>query len=64
VRVPDQVTNDQAILVSDIFPTGWFGARLAEVSRGDTMAVFGAGPVGQFAIASARCGRNLCRLNL
>jgi threonine dehydrogenase-like Zn-dependent dehydrogenase len=50
--------------VSDIFPTGWFGARLAEVSRGDTMAVFGAGPVGQFAIASARCGRNLCRLNL
>jgi threonine dehydrogenase-like Zn-dependent dehydrogenase len=54
VRVPDQVTDDQAILVSDIFPTGWFGARLAEVSRGDTVAVFGAGPVGQFAIASAQ----------
>jgi threonine dehydrogenase-like Zn-dependent dehydrogenase len=54
VRVPDQVTDDQAILISDIFPTGWFGARLAEVSRGDTVAVFGAGPVGQFAIASAQ----------
>jgi threonine dehydrogenase-like Zn-dependent dehydrogenase len=54
VRLPDQVSDDQAILVSDVFPTGWFGARLAEVSPGDTVAVFGAGPVGQFAIASAR----------
>lgn len=39
--------------MSDIFPTGYFGAQLAEVSRGDTVAAFGAGPVGQFAIASA-----------
>jgi threonine dehydrogenase-like Zn-dependent dehydrogenase len=54
VRLPDAITEDQAILVSDIFPTGWFGARMAEVGRGDTVAVFGAGPVGQFAIASAR----------
>jgi threonine dehydrogenase-like Zn-dependent dehydrogenase len=54
VRIPDQVTDDQAILVSDIFPTGWFGARSAEVSQGDTVAVFGAGVVGQFAIASAQ----------
>jgi threonine dehydrogenase-like Zn-dependent dehydrogenase len=54
VRIPDAVTDDQAILLSDIFPTGWFGARMAEVGRGDTVAVFGAGPVGQFAIASAK----------
>lgn len=54
VRIPDAVSDDQAILVSDIFPTGWFGAVLAEVSPGDTVAVFGCGPVGQFAIASAR----------
>jgi threonine dehydrogenase-like Zn-dependent dehydrogenase len=54
VPVPAAVTDDQAILVSDIFPTGWFGARLAEVSQGDTVAVFGAGVVGQFAVASAR----------
>lgn len=53
VRLPDEVSDDQAILVSDIFPTGWFGAELAEVQPGDTVAVFGCGPVGQFAIASA-----------
>lgn len=54
VRVPDTVTDDQAILVSDIFPTSWFGARLAEVGDGDTVLVLGAGIVGQLAIASAK----------
>jgi threonine dehydrogenase-like Zn-dependent dehydrogenase len=53
IRLPDEIDDDRAILMSDIFPTGYFGAQLAEVSRGDTVAVFGAGPVGQFAIASA-----------
>ena len=53
VRLPDQVSDDQAILISDIFPTGWYGAILAEVKEGDTVAVFGCGPVGQFAVASA-----------
>ncbi|WP_103355822.1 zinc-dependent alcohol dehydrogenase [Amycolatopsis sp. CA-128772] len=54
VRIPDPVTDDQAILVSDIFPTAWFGARLAEVGQGDNVLVLGAGVVGQFAIASAK----------
>lgn len=54
VKLPDAVSDEQAILISDIFPTGWFGAEIAEVGEGDTVAVFGAGPVGQFAIASAR----------
>jgi threonine dehydrogenase-like Zn-dependent dehydrogenase len=54
VPLPEAVTDEQAILLSDIFPTGWFGARLAEVEPGDTVAVFGAGPVGQFAVASAQ----------
>jgi threonine dehydrogenase-like Zn-dependent dehydrogenase len=54
VKVPDTVTDDQAIMVSDVLPTGWFGARLAEVAEGDTVAVFGAGVVGQCAIASAK----------
>jgi len=54
VKIPDNVTDDQAILVSDIFPTGWFGADLADIHEGSTVAVFGCGPVGQFAIASAR----------
>ena len=54
VKLPREVSDEQAILISDIFPTGWYGAVLAEVSEGDTVAVFGCGPVGQFAIASCR----------
>jgi threonine dehydrogenase-like Zn-dependent dehydrogenase len=54
VKIPDNVTDDQAILISDIFPTGWFGADLADIHPGSTVAVFGCGPVGQFAIASTR----------
>jgi threonine dehydrogenase-like Zn-dependent dehydrogenase len=53
VKLPDAVTDDQAILLSDVAPTGWFGAELAEVTAGDTVAVLGAGPVGQFAIEAA-----------
>lgn len=53
VRLPEEVTDDQAILLSDIFPTGWFGVSLADVRPGQSVAVFGCGPVGQFAIASA-----------
>ena len=53
VKLPEQVTDEQAIMISDIFPTAYFGADIAEVEDGDTVAVFGCGPVGQFAIASA-----------
>ena len=54
VKLPDEVSDEQAILISDIFPTGWFGADIAGIKPGHTVAVFGAGPVGQFAIASAK----------
>jgi threonine dehydrogenase-like Zn-dependent dehydrogenase len=54
VRLPDEVSDEQAILLSDIFPTAYFGAELAEITPGDTVAVFGCGPVGQFSIVSAR----------
>jgi threonine dehydrogenase-like Zn-dependent dehydrogenase len=54
VKLPDEINDDQAILLSDIFPTGYFGAKLAEIGTGDTVVVFGCGPVGQFAIASAK----------
>ena len=54
VKLPDTVSDDQAILLSDIFPTAYFGAELAEIKPGDTVAVFGCGPVGQFAITSAK----------
>ncbi len=53
VKLPIEVTDDQAILISDIFPTGYFGADIAGIKPGDTVAVFGCGPVGQFVIASA-----------
>ena len=54
VKLPDGVSDEQAILLSDIFPTAYFGADLAEIKPGDTVVVFGCGPVGQFAIASAK----------
>jgi threonine dehydrogenase-like Zn-dependent dehydrogenase len=54
VKLPDEVSDDEAILLSDIFPTGWFGAENAEITEGDSVAVFGCGPVGLFAILSAR----------
>lgn len=54
LKLPEEVSDDQAILLSDIFPTGYFGAELAEIKSGDTVAVFGCGPVGLFAIVSAR----------
>src|SRR5579875_1546250 len=54
VKLPPEVSDDQAILISDIFPTGYFAAKLAQIKPGDTVAVFGCGPVGQFAIASAK----------
>jgi threonine dehydrogenase-like Zn-dependent dehydrogenase len=54
VKLPDGVSDDQAILLSDIYPTGYFGAHIAEIKDGDIVAVFGCGPVGQFAIKSAQ----------
>jgi len=53
VPLPDSVDDAAAIPISDILPTGWFGAELAEVGDGDTVAVFGAGPVGLCAVVSA-----------
>jgi len=61
VKVPDAVNDEQAILLSDIFPTAYFGADLAEIKPGDTVVVFGCGPVGQFAIASAKL-HGACRV--
>jgi threonine dehydrogenase-like Zn-dependent dehydrogenase len=54
IKLPDAIDDDRAILLSDVFPTGYFGAEIGEIDDGDTVAVFGCGPVGQFAIAGAR----------
>jgi threonine dehydrogenase-like Zn-dependent dehydrogenase len=57
VKLPDDLDDDRAIMLSDIFPTGYFGADIAGIKPGDTVAIFGCGPVGQFTIASARLMR-------
>jgi threonine dehydrogenase-like Zn-dependent dehydrogenase len=49
----DDIPDEQVLFLSDIFPTGYMGADMAEVTSGDVVAVWGAGPVGQFAVASA-----------
>jgi len=54
VKLPPGVSDEQAISISDIFPTGYFGADIADIKPGHTVAIFGCGPVGQFAIASAK----------
>ena len=54
VAIPPGVSDEQAVMTSDIFPTGWFAGRLAEIGKGDVVAIFGAGPVGQMAALSAR----------
>jgi threonine dehydrogenase-like Zn-dependent dehydrogenase len=54
LKLPENITDNQAILLSDIFPTGYFGADMAHIKPGHTVAVFGCGPVGQFVIASAK----------
>lgn len=53
VKLPPEVSDDQAILISDVFPTGYFGADIAKIHGGSVVVVFGCGPVGQFAIASS-----------
>jgi len=51
--VPDHLEDDQVLFLTDIFPTGYMAAENCGISGGDTVAVWGAGPVGQFAIRSA-----------
>ena len=54
LKVPDGLTDEQVLFLSDIFPTGYMGAEMCDIKPGDVIAVWGAGPVGQFAIASAK----------
>lgn len=53
LKVPDEISDEQALFLSDILPTGYMAAELCDIRPGDTVAVWGAGPVGQFAIVSA-----------
>jgi threonine dehydrogenase-like Zn-dependent dehydrogenase len=49
-----ELTDEQVLFLSDIFPTGYMGAEFCDIKGGEVIAVWGAGPVGQFAIASAK----------
>jgi threonine dehydrogenase-like Zn-dependent dehydrogenase len=53
IVIPDGIDDDQVLFLSDILPTGWQAAENADIEEGDTVAVWGCGPVGLFAIQSA-----------
>ena len=53
MKVPDSLTDEQVLFLTDIFPTGYEAAENCNIQPGDTIAVWGCGPVGQFTIASA-----------
>ena len=53
IVVPDHLDDDQVLFLSDILPTGWMAAENAEIQPDDTVAVWGCGPVGLFAVQSA-----------
>ncbi len=53
IKIPDSVTDEQALFLSDIFPDRLHGRGKRSDRDGDTVAIWGCGPVGQFAIRSA-----------
>ena len=53
VRIPPWMDEEDAVMLTDALPTGYFGAQLGDIAQGDTVVVFGAGPVGLFAAKSA-----------
>ena len=53
IKIPSTMTDEQALFLGDIFPTGWQSAVQCDIQPTDTVAIWGCGPVGQFAIRSA-----------
>ena len=53
MKIPDDMTEEEVLFLSDILPTGYQGAEMGEIKGGETVVVFGAGPVGLFAMKSA-----------
>ena len=53
LKIPDGIPDEKVLFLSDIFPTGYMGAEMCDIKQGDVIAVWGCGPVGQFAIESA-----------
>ncbi len=52
IKVPDGIPDENVLFLSDVFPTGWMAAENTDLEPGDTVAVWGCGPVGQFTIRS------------
>nr|WP_292074929.1 zinc-binding dehydrogenase [Brevundimonas sp. UBA7616] len=53
IKIPDGIEDERVLFLSDIFPTGWMAAENCQIQPGDTVAIWGCGPVGLFAIKSA-----------
>jgi len=53
IKIDSELADEQVLFLSDVFPTGWMAAEMCDIQPGDIVAVWGCGPVGQFAIASA-----------
>ncbi len=53
LKVPDGMTDDQVLFLSDVLPTAWMAAEMCDIRPGDTVAVWGAGPIGLYAVVSA-----------
>jgi threonine dehydrogenase-like Zn-dependent dehydrogenase len=53
LKIPDGIPDEKVVFLTDIFPTGYMGAENCDIRPGDTVAIWGCGPVGQFAIRSA-----------
>ena len=54
IKIESDLADEQVLMLSDVFPTGYMAAENAEIEEDDTVAVWGCGPVGQFAVQSAR----------
>jgi len=53
LKIPDELPDEKVVFLTDIFPTGYMAAENCNIEKGDTVAIWGCGPVGQFAIRSA-----------
>jgi threonine dehydrogenase-like Zn-dependent dehydrogenase len=53
IKIPEWLLDEKVLFLSDIFPTGYMAAENCQIEEGDTVAIWGCGPVGQFAIKSA-----------
>ena len=58
LKIPDGLADEQVLFLTDIFPTGYMAAENCDIKPGSIVAIWGCGPVGQFAIRSAICRRS------